>query len=70
MGSSKGCPHLCNFPRFATNRLFQGAVLVLFLGISAIGTDRAYGALEEAQGDAVLEYETFREALQECSGGR
>jgi hypothetical protein len=43
MWSSKGCPHLCNFPRFATNRLFQGAVLVLFLGFSAIGTDRAYG---------------------------
>lgn len=43
MGSSKGYPHLCNFPRFATNRLFQGAVIVLFLGFSAIGTDRAYG---------------------------
>lgn len=32
--------------------------------------DAIRGALEEAQGDAVREYETFREALQESSGGR
>jgi len=35
--------NLCNFPRFAANRLFQGTVIVLFLGFSVIGTDRAYG---------------------------
>jgi len=32
--------------------------------------DAIRGALEEAQGDAVREYETFSEALQGCSGGR